>query len=191
MKTLAFLFLSSFAVAVPHTTETSSREIPDFALTSVSGEKVSLFNRKDLLGKVWVMNFMFTHCTGPCPMNSARMEGLQKRLPEGIRLASFTVDPKNDQASELRRYAQRFHARPGRWIFITGRDEESMIPLFKDSFHTAYRASPKAPCGYETFHSPKMFLIDRKGFIRGEYLSEDPAQLATLEKDAIKLNQGA
>ena len=160
-------------------------------MTSVSGTEARPFARKDVLGKIWVMNFMFTRCTGPCPMNSARMEGLQNRLPKDIRLASFTVDPKNDQAPELRRYARRFHARPGRWIFITGPDEESLIPLFKDSFHTAYRANAKASCGYETFHSPKMFLIDRRGTIRGEYLSEDPSQLQALERDAVILSQGA
>jgi len=192
LNSFLLLTLSVFAAAVtpPPDADRSGRDLPAFKLTAVSIDRTRTVEKKDLLGKVWIADFMFTRCTGSCPLNSARMEGLQKRLPKDILLASFTVDPKNDQEEALRAYARRYHAKPGRWLFLTAPDEETLIPLFKDAFHTAYRPSAKAPCGYETYHSVKFFLIDRGGRIRGEYVSGDAAQLAQLEKDAVQLQQG-
>jgi cytochrome oxidase Cu insertion factor (SCO1/SenC/PrrC family) len=69
-------------------------------------------------------------------------------------------------------------------MFLTAPNEEVLIPLFKDSFHTAYKPNAKSPCGYETYHSTMFFLIDQQGAIRGEYASGDPEQMARLEKDA-------
>ncbi len=192
MNSFLLLTLSVFAAAVtpPPNADRSGRDLPAFKLTAVSIDRTRTVEKKDLLGKVWIADFMFTRCTGSCPLNSARMEGLQKRLPKDILLASFTVDPKNDQEEALRAYARRYHAKPGRWLFLTAPDEETLIPLFKDAFRTAYRPSAKAPCGYETYHSVKFFLIDRGGRIRGEYVSGDAAQLARLETDAVQLQQG-
>ncbi len=189
---LALVLSVSAAAAVPPDPKTGNgpRALPEFNLKAVTVDRTRALTKMDMRGKVWVADFMFTRCTGSCPLNSARMEGLQKRLPKEILLASFTVDPKNDQDEALREYARKYHARPGRWLFLTAPDEESLIPLFKDAFHTAYRPSAKAPCGYETFHSVKFFLIDRQGMIRHEYTSSDPDELARLEKDAVKLSQG-
>ena len=39
-------------------------QIPDFELTTQSGTP---FHRKDLDGKIWVADFIYTTCTGPCP----------------------------------------------------------------------------------------------------------------------------
>lgn len=193
MDLFLFLFLSVSAAAVtePRRADDGARELPEFQLTAVTTDRTRVLSKKDMLGKVWIVDFMFTRCSGSCPLNSARMEGLQKRLPKEVLLASFTVDPKNDQAEALRRYAKRYHARAGRWMFLTAPDEESLIPLFKDAFHTAYRPSEKAPCGFETYHSVKFFLIDRRGAIRGEYTSSEPEELTRLETDAVKLAKGA
>lgn len=122
-------------------------QLPDFELTAVAVDQTRTLRRRDLEGKVWIADFMFTRCSGPCPLNSGKMEGLQKRLPKDVLLASFTVDPAYDQEKVLRRYARRFHAEPGRWLFLTAPNEEAVIPLFKDSFRTAYRPSAEAPCG--------------------------------------------
>lgn len=163
------------------------RHLPDFNLTAVTAAQTRSVQRADFLGKVWIVSFMFTRCHGPCPINSARMAQLQGRLPPAIKLATFTVDPKHDQAEALGAYAKLFHADADRWLFLTGPSEESLIPLFKDTFQTAYRANPRSACGYETYHSAKFFLMDRAGAIRGEYDSEQTAQMQQLEADAIAL----
>ena len=39
--------------------------IPEFTLTSHTGEE---FRSAEILkGKIWIADFIFTHCTGPCP----------------------------------------------------------------------------------------------------------------------------
>jgi protein SCO1/2 len=38
--------------------------VPEFQLISQTGEP---FDRRALNGKIWVADFIFTHCSGPCP----------------------------------------------------------------------------------------------------------------------------
>ncbi len=44
--------------------------VPEFQLISQTGES---FNRGALDGKIWVADFIYTHCLGPCPRMSAQM----------------------------------------------------------------------------------------------------------------------
>ena len=52
--------------------------VPDFSLTERSNRAIT---RKDLDGKIWIADFIFTHCGGVCPAMSSQMERLQARLP--------------------------------------------------------------------------------------------------------------
>ena len=89
--------------------------VPDFSLTGQNGQAVS---RTDLRGLVWVADFVFTSCTGPCPELTLRMRSLQKSLRKagpGVKLVSFSLDPETDTPAVLTRYAERYHADPDRW----------------------------------------------------------------------------
>lgn len=94
-------------------------EVPDFALTERSGRRIT---RADLLGKVWIANFIYTHCTETCPLQSAQMARLQANLQgePDVRLVSITVDPEQDTPQVLAEYASRFGADRERWLFLTG-----------------------------------------------------------------------
>jgi protein SCO1/2 len=162
-------------------------ELPDFSLTAVTTESSRPFAKKDLLGKYWVADFIFTHCTGPCPFTTARMQGLQKRLPKTVDLLTFTVDPNRDHPDVLAKYAAKYDADPSRWLFVTGPNEEALIPLFRDGFGTAVKADPKSSCGYTTWHSAKFFLIGPDGRILHQYTSTEPSEIDRLEKDARAL----
>src|SRR5438067_7732091 len=50
---------------------------PDFSLTERSEKPVKL---ADLKGKVWLADFFYTSCPGPCPMLTSRLSDLQKEL---------------------------------------------------------------------------------------------------------------
>src|SRR5215472_11821367 len=66
-------------------------DVPDFELTSQTGAAV---DRNTLLGHVWVADFMFTTCPGPCPRMSSQMHAIQTStasMPD-VKLVSFTVD---------------------------------------------------------------------------------------------------
>jgi protein SCO1 len=50
---------------------------PDFALTDQDGSPIQL---SGLRGKVVVLDFIYTHCPGPCPILSRKFAHLQRRL---------------------------------------------------------------------------------------------------------------
>src|SRR5581483_7993861 len=81
-------------------------EVPDFRLTERSGRPVG---RAELLGKVWLANFIYTQCTETCPIQTALLARLQPELARAadFRLVSITVDPEHDTAPVLRKYAEQ------------------------------------------------------------------------------------
>ncbi len=45
-----------------------SRELPDFSLTGVTIDGTSPFDRGTLRGRAWIASFVYTRCSGPCPV---------------------------------------------------------------------------------------------------------------------------
>ena len=93
--------------------------MPDFALTGQDNQNVTL---SSLRGSVWIADVIFTRCAGQCPVMSARMQEIQDALPaaSSVKLVSFTTDAEFDTPAVLKKYAARFSARDGQWIFLTG-----------------------------------------------------------------------
>ncbi len=148
--------------------------IPGFELTSQTGEA---FERGSLDGKVWVADFIFTNCTGPCPRMSYLMSKVQQAtadLPD-VKLVSFTVDPENDTPPVLAGYAKRYRAEPGRWYFLTGE--------MKTLDGLAYSAFKLGNVDGALNHSTRLVLVDRKGRVRGYYGLSDPEPVARLVQD--------
>lgn len=105
-------------------------EIP---LVNQDGQTMRLYS--DLLqGKVVVIDFMFTSCTGACPVMSNNFAKIQEwlgdRLGKDVHLISVSVDPVNDTPAKLKEYAERYKARPG-WYFLTGSKENVDAALRK------------------------------------------------------------
>ncbi|MGH7411839.1 MAG: SCO family protein [Candidatus Methylomirabilis sp.] len=96
--------------------------VPDFSFSERSGRSVE---RVDLLGKIWIVNLIYTHCPDTCPLQGAEMAKLQADLltEPDIRLVSISVDPARDTPEVLSRYARRFGADPKQWLFLTGERE--------------------------------------------------------------------
>jgi cytochrome oxidase Cu insertion factor (SCO1/SenC/PrrC family) len=158
--------------------------VPAFTLTERSGRTVS---REDLLGKVWVADFVFTTCTGPCPEMTLRMRSLQetlKRTKRDITLVTVTVDPVTDTPKVLQRYADKFGADPERWLFLTGDDERFIHNLVLKGFLQALApATEDSPI----IHSTRFVMIDRQGRIRGSHDGLDVEERDQLLHDLDKL----
>jgi protein SCO1/2 len=157
---------------------------PEFALTERSGKQV---RTADLLGKVWVANFIYTHCPDTCPVQSAEMKALQDRFDRepDLRLVSITVDPKRDTPAVLTQYAGRFGADPGRWLFLTGKEDE-IFRLAQEGFRLSAGEIPQAKrdaSGATHFHSPRFIVVDRRGEIRGYYPGMEKEALRRLGRD--------
>jgi protein SCO1 len=153
--------------------------LPAFEFVERSGESVSL---ESLKGKVWVADFIFTHCAGPCPLISSKMSRLQKAVREldDVRLVSFTVDPERDTPEVLREYAQRYQAEPERWLFLTG-PKEPLYQLVGEGFHLAVEDG-ESEAGQVT-HSTRFVLVDQQGRIRGYYDGAQPGTADALLPD--------
>ncbi len=89
-------------------------QLPEFTLMRETSQPLT---RSSLLGQIWVADFVFTRCAGPCPRMTRRMAQLQQELADlpGVRLVSFSVDPEYDTPRVLREYAQAFGADSDRW----------------------------------------------------------------------------
>jgi protein SCO1 len=152
-------------------------QLPDFSLVERTGQKLGL---ADLRGKVWITDFIFTRCPGPCPRMSSRMAFLQSNLrDEGLRLVSISVDPEFDTQEVLAKYAARYQAEEGRWFFLTG-DKTAIHQLAKSGFLVG---------GVDdvTLHTIRFVLVDRQGRVRGYYSSNDEDELRKLQNDARAL----
>ena len=82
---------------------------PPFHLTAQNGQR---FDSKSLEGHVWVADFFFTSCPGPCPLMSKKLGELQRQtsdLPD-LKIVSFTVDPATDTPAVLTAYGKHFNA---------------------------------------------------------------------------------
>jgi len=138
--------------------------VPPFQLTNQDGKP---FGSSNLAGKIWIADFIYSTCPGPCPMISTRMSEMQKPLEKtDVHFVSFTVDPAKDTPERLREYAGQLHAEPGRWDFLTGPKSE-IYNLSLNGFKLA--AADRTTENPEPLHSTRMILVDRHGQIRGYY----------------------
>lgn len=154
--------------------------VPEFSLTEASG---ATLRRADLLGKVWIANFLFTRCGEACPMMMRHEVRLQADLPrrDDLRLVSFSVDPDWDAPKVLTDYAHAFGADQGRWLFLTG-DRKQIYHLTIDGFRVATQGADPTK-EMPILHSTKLVLVDRHGAIRGYYDSSDENELRKLIRD--------
>lgn len=156
--------------------------VPAFQLTNQDAQP---FGSAQLEGKIWIADFIFTSCPGPCPMISSRMSELQKPLAKSdVHLVTFSVDPETDTPEVLRDYAQRLHATPGRWAFLTG-DKAAIYSVSKDGFKLA--VAEGAGDEGQLVHSTRAALVDRRGTIRGYYDITAADGVTTLLADTSKL----
>ncbi len=178
--------------------------VPDFSLIERSGRKVT---REDLLGKVWITNFIFTHCLDTCPLQSAEMARLQADFAEekDLRLISITVDPERDSVLVLSQYAKRYGADPERWLFLTG-EKKAIYRLALEGFRLSvvdpaegvksWLFAPVALSAHhgetekQFLHSSRFVLVDREARIRGYYQSAEEEALQRLRRDLRILLRG-
>jgi protein SCO1 len=143
------------------------RPAPDFSLTDQSGKTVRMANLK---GKVLLVSFVFTTCTGSCPATTLRMSLVEQELKkrgllkdDRVRLLSITLDPERDRPEVLRDYMRQYEADPADWSFLTGPPEQVNKTV------AAWGMWAKSAPGGQLDHPSRIFLVDRRGRIREVY----------------------
>ena len=160
--------------------------LPEFTMTSVGPRGTAEFGRKDLLGKVWIADFVFTHCAGPCPILSTRMAALAKELPPSVGLMTVGVDSEGDTPERLRAYAKRYEAELARWVFLRGTPAQTYHLLYA-GFRLPLSVNPSAPEEQRAVHSTRFVLVDKNGGIFGYYDGLSDSDNAALARDARRL----
>jgi protein SCO1 len=184
---VALAALALFAASRLNQTERTEKgalgQVPAFSLLDQRGRTVS---DRDLLGKPWVANFVFTRCASVCPLLTAKFKAFQAKVgaEPDVRYVSISVDPEHDVPEVLGRYADKFGADPARWLFLTGplaSIEATVVDGFK-----IHMGEPKPdqndPSLIDIMHGEHFVLIDATGVIRGYYRSE-PKELDELAQD--------
>ena len=153
-------------------------QVNAFELTSSEGK---LFGLQNLLGKVWVADFVFTTCSGLCPLMTRSMTQLFRsyQLVPDVNYVSISVNPETDTPEVLQAYAKGQKADTRLWHFLTGRRED-IQKLAVESFKIGSVEEP-------IFHSGKFALVDRYGNIRGYYEISEAEELSRLFKDISRL----
>jgi protein SCO1/2 len=155
--------------------------LPGFDLVNQDAQP---FGSKQLAGKIWIADFIFTSCPGPCPIISTRMSELQRPLEKSdVRFVSFSVDPEKDTPPVLRAYADKLRKEPFRWDFLTG-SGDAIASISRNGFKLGL-SDGEADTG--PIHSTRFVLVDRKGTIRGYYDALAPDGVTKLLADTNHL----
>lgn len=105
--------------------------VPAFSLIDHSGKTVT---NEDFADRTLLIDFVYTECLGPCPIQTTSLVALQKALPEDVRdrihFLSFSLDPEVDRPEVLEAYATERGADLARWSFLTG-EAEILAPLVR------------------------------------------------------------
>jgi len=138
---------------------------PDFTLTTTDGGRLSL---TDLRGKIVAVTFIYATCTDTCPLLTAKMAGMQKRLGPDfgprVRFLSITVDPERDTPPVLAQYARNHGANLAEWAFLTGTPAE-----IRDVGRRYGIYARKTERG-DVEHTFLTSIVDQGGTLRVQYL---------------------
>jgi protein SCO1/2 len=144
--------------------------LPAFVLTDQAGRP---FGTRELAGKVWVADFIFTSCQEACPLLSQRMAEVARRarhLGPDFHLVSITVDPERDTPARLAAYGARYGANPVGWSFLTG-PAETIQQAVTGGFKVGMGREKAEGAGdfWQIFHGEQLVLVDRALRIRGYF----------------------
>lgn len=153
-------------------------DVPEFELIAQDGQP---FQSKVLRGKIWVADFIYTTCPGPCPRMTSQMHEVQDailNMPD-VKLVSFTVDPARDTPAVLAEYAKTHRASSEHWYFLTG-SAATLERLDKDTFKLG-------DLNAALEHSTRFVLVDGQSRIRGYYDTSESRVIPRLISDIYAL----
>ncbi len=122
-----FLLLFSFSEVVLAESSYYKRTLEQYTVPAVNlinqdGEFIDLkaYLESD---KPIILDFVYGTCTTICPILSVGFAHFQKKLgtdTQSVRMVSITIDPDNDTPELMKKYLQKYGARPG-WDAFTGK----------------------------------------------------------------------
>lgn len=160
--------------------------VPDFELVDQRGKK---FTRADMVGSVFVVDFIFTSCPRVCPELTKKMAALSKKLRanDKVKFLSISVDPETDTPERLSAFQQKHGDVEAPWFFVTGDPkvvEETVLKGFKMALT---RGTDGGHGDKSIFHAERFVVTDKRGHMRGAY-DTSPAGSERLEALVAELS---
>lgn len=138
-------------------------KVPDFELTDQNNQKIS---NKDMLGKVYLVEFFYSRCPTICPVMNRNMQYIQNAVnSRDFGIISISIDPANDTPQILKAHAKMMGATSPNWHFLTGNRE--YIGKIADQFNI-YVGDEESEAE-NLNHSGMVALVDQQGNIRCRY----------------------
>jgi protein SCO1 len=168
------------AVLYTEAGDTLFKTVPQFNLTDQSDNS---FSQHDLQGKIYIVNFFSTDCTGMCRIMSSQLVRTQEAYQNNptVQFVSVSVKPEMDSASVLRAYAKNFDADTTKWHFLTGNRKE-IYSLAQQGFNIPLQKTG-GPDGF--IHSDKFILVDKEQKVRGIY---EGTKIAETDRMVLEIN---
>lgn len=165
--------------------------LPAFTLVTQDGRP---FTNADLLGKVTIVDFVFTNCPFICPMLTEKMHALATRLAQTpVRFLSISVDPKHDTPEAMRAYAIKNFVDLNRWTFAAGTPELTRA-IIHDGFRFELKEDGQSRITLKdggemanVVHPPWFALVGPDGRVIGIYLPTVQQDLDDLADRASEL----
>lgn len=155
--------------------------VGDFTYTNQNGKP---FGLRDLEGKVWVANFIFTNCDDVCLPMTANMKKLQDLAAaeeiKNIEFVSFSVDPAVDSPEVLTDFGKSFNVDFKNWHFLTGFEQTEIENFALTDFKTLVK---KPESGDQVIHGTDFYLISGEGKIMKYYTGLAEIPLDEIIKD--------
>jgi protein SCO1/2 len=156
--------------------DTIHHTVQNFSFTDQTGKTIT---EKDFKGKIYVADFFFTTCKSICPLMTTQLQRVidaYKNEPSVLFL-SHTVYPEHDSVSVLADYAERHHADPSRWHFVTGNKKE-LYTMARTSYLLSSDTGNGG--GSDFVHTQKFALVDANRHVRGIYNGTDSTDVSKL-----------
>lgn len=138
-------------------------KVPDFELTNQNNKKVT---DKDMLGKVYLVEFFFSKCPTICPVMNTNMRFIEDEIDDpDFGIISISIDPENDTPESLKQHAARIGVKSPNWHFLTG--NRTYIGNLADQFDIY--VGDEEDQSENLNHSGMIALVDKEGNIRCRY----------------------
>lgn len=149
-------------------------DLSDASFPMVDQDSTAVQFPQDFNGSSLVVGFIYTHCPDVCPIITANMINISKKLPNGsdTRFVVITFDPERDTPGVLKKYAQSFKLEDHNFTLLTGKPAVVDSLLTNLDFKAEVAGSGKSSSekgSYLMKHTNRILVMDEQGRVRMEY----------------------
>lgn len=138
-------------------------KIPDFELADQNNRKITT---KDMLEKVYQVEFFYSHCPTIFPVINKNMKYIQDEINNpDFGIISISIDPENDTPEVLKNHAKMVEGTSSQWHFLTGNRDYIRSLAYKFDIYVGDKEDEAESLN----HSGMIALVDKEGNLRSRF----------------------